>query len=495
MGTPRILVDGIDYIPATAVRGPRVAVAMSTHNRNQLVAETLQSWRDRTPASVPIFLIDDASEKPVDGADYRFEHRAGIPAVKNKGIELCMASGADFIALIDDDTYCLSDDWVDAYTSSPEPHLAYGFAKIKNVTGRLGDVQIIHQDEQHTAYSGQRGCFLWYRRIAIDTCGGMDPIYGNGMYEHSDLANRIHHAGLTTWRYADLTGSNKLIRSLDEEAAVERTVPLPEREAQVNANVKIHHHRRDTWFRSYVDYRQPTDDVIITTLFTGGSTTKPARDRASYKPDVKLLQPLAESVKHGRMVVLHDQLQDPMLVTGNHQPVEFIQLSPPKINFFLYRWQVIWTWLRDHPGVRWIWAVDGTDVTINPHRDPFDGMQPDTLYSGWESKVCADPWMIDRHKNPTTADFLRTHGTLQLLNAGVGGGDRETMLGFTHRLFTAYYDAEAAGGWKDQGDMGVWNQIAYTEYADRLHTGPDVTSTFKAYETPKLNTWSRFFHK
>jgi hypothetical protein len=55
--------------------------------------------------------------------------------------------------------------------------------------------------------------------------GGFDPVYGRGMYEHSDLALRIHNAGLTTWAYADVVGSEKLIHSLDEHEAVERSVP------------------------------------------------------------------------------------------------------------------------------------------------------------------------------------------------------------------------------------------------------------------------------
>lgn len=87
------------------------------------------------------------------------------------------------------------------------------------------------------------------------------------MYEHSDLALRIHNAGLTTWAYADVVSSASLIHSLDEHEAVERSVPKPDRLALVERNVKVHNDRRDAGFTGYVEYRQQRD-VVITTLLT-----------------------------------------------------------------------------------------------------------------------------------------------------------------------------------------------------------------------------------
>lgn len=58
---------------------------------------------------------------------------------------------------------------------------------------------------------------LYYHRSAIEKVGGFDTVYGRGMYERPDLALRIHNAGLTTWAFADVVGSEKLIYSLDEQ--------------------------------------------------------------------------------------------------------------------------------------------------------------------------------------------------------------------------------------------------------------------------------------
>ncbi|KFC88020.1 Uncharacterised protein [Hafnia alvei] len=74
-----------------------------------------------------------------------------------------------------------------------------------------------YRDNKNVTYTCQRGVMLYYHRSAIEKVGGFDTVYGRGMYEHPDLALRIHNAGLTTWAFADVVGSEKLIYSLDEQ--------------------------------------------------------------------------------------------------------------------------------------------------------------------------------------------------------------------------------------------------------------------------------------
>lgn len=486
MATPNIVVDGIPYAPATGQQPARIGVGITSRNRNKILAQALDHHRAHLPRGAALVLIDDASDKPVDGADHRFDTQAGIATAKNKAIELLIDAGCEHLFLFDDDIWPTIDGWWEPYVTSPEPHLMYIFGDLKK-GAKLNDIHQLHADDQHVAWSGPRGCMLYAHRTVIDTVGGMDPIYNPWGYEHGDWSNRIHHAGLTTWRYADVRGSEHLFHSLDEWGEANRTITTPERERLARDHVRIHHQRRDTWYRAYVDYRQPDDDVIATTLFTGGTTTRPARDRTSYKPDVKLLKPLADSIRHGRLIVFHDQLVDPKLATGNGRPVEFIEQPSPKINFFLYRHQVIWQWLHQHAEVRRIWAVDGTDVT--QLRDPFTGMQPGKIHLGWEPKTLADPWMLDRHKEHHVHQFLTDHPALQLLNAGLIGGDRATMLEFLHQLYAYWYDVEMVSGPHDQGDMGQLQRLAYEHFADRLVTGTQVATVFKAFQGDNGLSW------
>lgn len=480
-----VIIDGIRYRPDTTPP-TRIGVGITTRNRNKLLAEALTHHRAHPAPGGLLVVIDDASDKPVDGADFRFDTQAGVASAKNKCLELLMAAGADHLFLFDDDCWPVADDWWQPYVDSPEPHLMYVFQDLKKGP-KLNDIHQLHADQQHTAWSGPRGCLLYVTRDTVHAVGGMDPVFNPWGYEHGDWSNRIHHAGLTTWRYADVAGSGQLFHSQDEWGEVNRTVSTPERQALARDHVRIHHDRRDSWFTGFVEYRQPTQDVVCTTLFTGGTTTRPARDRTSYQPDVKLLEALAKSIHHGRLVVFHDQLRDPALTTGNGLPVEFIHRPSPTINFFLYRHQVVWQWLRDQPQVRRVWAVDGTDVT--QLHDPFTDLQPGKVHLGWEPKTLSDPWMLDRHKETRVHRFLADHPGLQLLNAGLIGGYRDIMLEFLHGLQAYWGDVDMVKGPHDQGDMGELQRLTYGRFRGRFVTGTQVSTVFKAYTANGISWW------
>src|SRR5690606_16410101 len=126
-------------------------------------------------------------------------------------------------------------------------------------------------------------------RSVIEAVGGFDPDYGMGLYEHSDLANRIYAGGLTTWRYASPKDSHLLIESLDQSQAGNRT-PLPDRQALVRRNAELHNRRREEAYDAYVEYR--TRDVILTCLYTG--TVDPQRGKR-MTPDPRALSTLIDS--------------------------------------------------------------------------------------------------------------------------------------------------------------------------------------------------------
>lgn len=472
-----VMVDGIRYVPAGSAT---FGVGITTRNRNKTLAECLTHWRQYTPADVPIVVVDDASDKPVDGADYRFEERAGVAAAKNKTLELLMAAGVDHLFLADDDIFPTVDDWWTPYLDSPEPHLMYVFGDLA-VGRKLRDIRRLPADPDHAAWTGPRGCLLYAERRVVDTVGGMDAAAFPGWgYEHGDWSNRIHHAGFTTWRYADVTDSDRIWHSMDEHSEVERTVPTVERERRVRENVRIHHDRRDRWHTGFVEYRTG-GDVVATTLFTGGEAKASGR---AYKPDTRLLADLAASIRHGRLIVFHDELAAPAMTTGNGRPVEFIRTPSPDMNVFLYRHRVVWSWLRNHPEVARIWTVDGTDV--KQQSDPFAGLEAGRLYLGWEPKTLSDPWMIEHHTEQRVAKFLTDHPDRTLLNAGLIGGDRPTMLRLLHRLFAYWFDVElAASPEHDDGDMGIL-QLAADGFD--VVTGPAVATVFKTH-TPNGFSW------
>ncbi|UXA72502.1 hypothetical protein NDJ97_15445 [Enterobacter hormaechei subsp. hormaechei] len=265
----QVTIDGVPYAPACEVSS-RIGIAITTHQRADVLKLALEQHMKHLPAGALVVVVDDGS-KPAAVVPHgvqllRHETSLGIVASKNASLTALMDAGCEHLFLWDDDAWPIADNWHLPYIESPEPHLAYQFLDLAG-TNKLKDMAVLYRDDKHIAYTGQRGVMLYYHRSAIEKVGGFDRVYGRGMYEHSDLALRIHNAGLTTWAYADVVGSEKLIHSLDEHEAVERSVPRPDRQALVERNVKIHNERRDAGFTGYVEYRQQRD-VVITTLLT-----------------------------------------------------------------------------------------------------------------------------------------------------------------------------------------------------------------------------------
>lgn len=392
-----------------------------------------------------------------------------------------MSAGCEHLFLWDDDAWPIADGWYLPYIASPEPHLAYQFLDLAGPR-KLQDLAVLHADDEHVAYTGQRGVMLYYHRSAIGHVGGFDPVYGRGMYEHSDLALRIHNAGLTTWAYADVVGSASLIHSLDEHEAVERSVPKPDRLALVERNVKVHNDRRDAGFTGYVEYRQ-RHDVVITTLLT----TQLDPQRGSKMPaSSDMLARWAGSLQQCRRIALVDELQNAP------QDVELYRVPDVKMNIYFRRWLHIWQHLRDHPEYRFVWCTDGTDVEMM--RAPWDEMEPGKVYVGSEPKTYADAWAKEKHPELIYQDFLDRHRNDVMLNAGLLGGQREDVMAFAHAIVRLFYRIESYRFWKMEkasaavGDMIAFGIVAKT-FGDRVITGPRVHTVFRTDGIGREYAW------
>ncbi|MEG2267581.1 MAG: hypothetical protein RSC68_25050, partial [Acinetobacter sp.] len=197
----QVIIDGVPFAPACSAVG-RIGIAITTHNRADVLSRAIAQHQKYLPPSALVVVIDDGSTPAAvvpDGVKLtRHEKALGIVASKNRSLEALVDAGCEHLFLWDDDAWPIADNWHVPYIESPEPHLAYQF---KDLAGpkKLNDMAELYCDNKHVAYTGQRGVMLYYHRSAIEKVGGFDPIYGRGMYEHPDLALRIHNAGLTTW--------------------------------------------------------------------------------------------------------------------------------------------------------------------------------------------------------------------------------------------------------------------------------------------------------
>ncbi|HEI4029997.1 TPA: glycosyltransferase family 2 protein [Escherichia coli] len=470
-----VIVDGVPYVRADSVSHNKIGIAITTHNRPQVLANSLEQHRKHLPAGAVVFVIDDGSNPPAKVPGWckliRHDKSLGIVASKNASLECLMDSGCEHLFLWDDDAYAIADNWHLPYIKSPEPHLAYQFLDLAGPR-KINDMTVLYRDDKHIAYTGQRGVMLYYHRSAIEKVGGFDPVYGRGMYEHPDLALRIYNAGLSTWAFADVAGSEKLIHSMDEYEEVSRSIPRPERESLAKTNARIYSARRDSGYSGYAPYRQQ-HDVVITSLLT--SEPDPQR-KVKMAADASLLQVWARSIRGAKAVVLADELTTaPEGVTL--QSVPALNMSP-----YFARWLHIYQHLREHPEYRFVWCTDGTDVEML--REPWSEMEPGKIYVGSEHKTYADEWMKANHHGKAYSEFLEQHRDEQLLNAGLLGGSREDVMEFAHRIVRQHYLIESHRFWKVESapatlvDMGAFGMAAKS-FGDRIVTGPRIHTVFK----------------
>ncbi|WP_342337625.1 glycosyltransferase family 2 protein [Citrobacter freundii] len=480
----QVTIDGVPYAPASLVSS-RIGIAITTHQRAEVLERALEQHMKHLPAGALVVVIDDGSKPAAvvpNGVQLlRHESSLGIVASKNASLTALMDAGCEHLFLWDDDAWPIADNWYLPYIESPEPHLAYQFLDLAGPR-KINDMAVLYRDDKHIAYTGQRGVMLYYHRSAIEKVGGFDPVYGRGMYEHPDLALRIHNAGLTSWAFADVVGSEKLIHSMDEYEEGVRSIPRHDREALVKRNVGIFNARRDSGYTGFASYsRNP--NLVITTLLT--SQPDPQRGR-KMKPDPQALQAWADSISGALPIVLADELKESPTGAG------LFEVPPLGMSPYFARWLHIYQYLRAHPEYHLVWCTDGTDVEML--REPWEEMAPGKIYVGSEHKTYFDEWMKDNHHGKAYSEFFELHRDEQLLNAGLIGGCREDVMEFAHRIIRQHYLIESHRFWKMEAapatlvDMGAFGMAAKS-FGNRIVTGPLVHTIFKTDGFGKETAW------
>lgn len=462
-----------------------IGVAITTKDRHDLLKKALTYHDKHWHGIGALIVVDDGSETPVQLPDWvgavkpkliRHEQSMGISAAKNRCLEALMAEpNCDHFFLFDDDSWPICDGWHQPYTTSPEPHLQANYAP---AVSRWNQLWEIYRTPRLVAHHCGRGHMLYFKRKAIERVGGFDLRFKYG-FEHLEVSERIYAAGLTSFPYQDVPKSEKYIHWADaEDDPPPSTIPRMERRLLNAENLALFESikGRDT----YVPYHDPRD-IVLTCLFT---TTPDPQWGHTWDTDPKIVRSLMQSLMvHGvESVTFYDdpRLEPPQDGWNTWQPIHRGVADP-----YIERWMTYRRWLVQHPEARWVWCVDGSDVELL--QEPFAEMRPGVLYAGWEPTVVGKPWMIDNHD--ASREWLVENASKPLLNPGVIGGDRQTVMAFCDRMIRLYSWAIVEGKSDLRGDMGYTQRAIY---AMNYETGPRITTTFKAYET---NQWSKWRHK
>lgn len=479
------LLDSVDI-------SSKIGVAITTHNRYDIFKKTYDEISKFLPSGAVLVIVDDASSTPVKESTFRFDENVGIARSKNKCFELLYDAGCEHFFLFDDDCYPLVEDWHKPYIESREPHLNYIFTSFKGSKQAVDNNVLLYTDWEINAYSHPRGCMCYFKRVCLDKVGGMHPVFGKWGYEHPDLSNRIYNAGLTSFRYMDVVGSDKLIYSHDEHTFnKDSTITIDERKQCVSINEPIGESRKN--IIEYVDFREKKN-ILLTSYFTTVKDTQGGKGsgrKEYFTPDKKAIQPLINSMGGEALIVLNDCFDDEKIGNVTYKQVE------ASINPYFQRWLSYYRYLiANKDQLNFVFMTDATDVQMQ--FNPFYRMQKGRLYVGDEHLHLGYEWIVNNHPHKDIQEFIKSNRDLVVLNAGLLGGDIETVLLFLRKLLSFYFqsivDDKTKRGIFDCGttDMGAFNYVLRTEFSDIIVHGTQVNTVFKE---EKSNSVSWFKHK
>jgi glycosyltransferase involved in cell wall biosynthesis len=200
-----------------------IGIGITTYNRPELLAQTLDEFERFRPPNAKLVVVDDGSDDPMFDT-FHFPQSRGVAAAKNKCLELL--EDCEHIFLFDDDTYPIVDNWWEPYIESHEPHLMYQF------TGGPDHWPITEmgRTDELSWYDKPRGCMLYVESWVVrGTVGGLHVAFGRHGYEHEDWSRRIHTAGLTCYAFADVTTKN--FHCMDEDSTNISSLPSEAKQA------------------------------------------------------------------------------------------------------------------------------------------------------------------------------------------------------------------------------------------------------------------------
>lgn len=212
-----------------------IGIGISTTPNRDILNTTIKEWKKYLPRNAVLIIEND-------------HNYTGVAATKNR--LLAKLDEFDHIFLADDDVMPLMYNWHEPYVNSKEPHLMYQF-KLPNKGSR--DMQELYRDDKIVAYTHTRGALLYIKKYVLEVVGGFDTSYGQAMFEHPDWTNRIHNAGLTTYRAMDVPDSHELLYCFDQDSQIESSISDKVRGLGMRNNYKLYQQSKKS--REFKDYK------------------------------------------------------------------------------------------------------------------------------------------------------------------------------------------------------------------------------------------------
>ncbi|WP_111671413.1 hypothetical protein [Algoriphagus litoralis] len=199
-------------------------------------------------------------------------------------------------------------------------------------------------------------------------------------------------------------------------------------------------------------------------------------------------------------VVFHNTFSEKTIAENENKNIQFIKVDfNTTLNANVYRYLVYFDFLKKHQSqIEQVFFTDISDVEVvnNPFSDPFFIRNPSSLFCCDEAEILDNPWMKNhcRHLRDWISDFHlfeEKYKGNKLLNCGVIGGRTETMLSLLEELCWIHSTITIRNKTSFTLDMGAFNYVARTQFADRLNHGFPINTQFKGYESERMDCWFR----
>lgn len=201
-----------------------------------------------------------------------------------------------------------------------------------------------------------------------------------------------------------------------------------------------------------------------------------------------------------RGIVFYNTFSPTTIEKYQNEYVTFVSvLYDKRLNANVFRYLVYQEFIRQYAHkIANLFVTDIADVVViqNPFVQSLFVENPDALFCGDELETLDNEWMQQhsthlRTSIPDFAVYERSHQQETLLNCGIIGGNVRVMkelmdsLSDIHRTHTIHNQTPYTL------DMGAFNFVARTQFAQRLIHGAPINTRFKRYESERTDCWFR----
>jgi hypothetical protein len=241
-------------------------------------------------------------------------------------------------------------------------------------------------------------------------------------------------------------------------------------------------------------------NFIFASLVTGVYDVN--RNEVLQKNNFETIQKWYDSVVKRQLnaIVFHNTFSKDIIEKYANDHVQFIEVVyDEKLNPNVFRYFIYQDYITQHSKqIDNLFITDITDVEII--NDPFESNafieNPDCLFCGDEPKMLNNEWM-QAHNNhlrnsmPGFSIYEEVNKNKTLLNCGVIGANITLMKLLLDEMVAMHKAYSFTNKTAYTLDMGVFNYIVRTAFADKIFHGKPVNTVFKKYESERTDCWFR----